>query len=146
MKFRFPLQTVLRIRRHEESAQKKLFADAQRVVQAINEEITRKETDLLEFTTAKSPDVFKASDLERRYAYMHDIHRQQFELGNELKKAEAEAAKERKKLVEAHRKTKILENLENKKRLEFIAEQNRQEMIALNETATIRFNRSRSAL
>ncbi len=143
MKFRFPLQTVLRVRRHEEDAQKKKLAESLRVVQAVEDDIQERVNDLKKLSETPIPDAFTPKVLEMRYAYMHGLHKQRFELEKDLKKARDAAEKERVKLVENHRKTKILENLEHRQHLQFVHEENRLEQLELNEIATIRFNRNR---
>jgi flagellar export protein FliJ len=141
MKFVFPLKTVQRVRRHEEAAQKKTLAEAMRQVQEIEENIARIGDELSQFTRQPMSSTSSVRLMEARYAYIHGLHKERHELEAALTKARVAAEKERLKLVEAHRKTKILDNLEAKKRLEWFNEMNRLEQLELNETATIRFNR-----
>jgi flagellar export protein FliJ len=141
MKFVFPLKTVQRVRRHEEAARKKALAEAMRQVQEIEENIARIGDELFQFSRQPMSATFSATQMEARYAYIHGLHKERHELDGALTKAKAVAEKERLKLVDAHRKTKILDNLEAKKRLEWFNEENRLEQLELNETATIRFNR-----
>ncbi len=144
MKFKFELGTVLKVRRHHETNQKKVFGDAMRAVMNVEEEIAQRLRDMDIFSKQENPVSATPGAIEMRYAYLHGLHKQRFDLEKDLKKAREEAEKQRLKLVELHRKTKILENLEAKKKVAFVQEENRLEMLELNEIATIRFNRSRS--
>jgi flagellar protein FliJ len=143
MTFKFKLNALLRVRRHQENIQKRFLAEAMRVVQNLETQILETAQELTDFSKQESPLAVTPGRIEMRYAYIHQLHKQRFDLEKDLKKARDEAEKQRLKLVELHRKTKILENLEAKKQLEFIQEENRLEMLELNEIATIRFNRNR---
>jgi flagellar biosynthesis chaperone FliJ len=119
-KFKFRLETVLKVRKHEEFLQKQHFA---KVLQ-------------------------KKAALEQHKVEINEQlqgrHNQLFNLANRINKAENDVERERKKMLEARRKTLALENLESKQKIQFIKELDKAEQLVMNEIATQRFNRERS--
>lgn len=137
-KFTFSLATVLRVRKHQEQMQKQAFAKVVQKKVALEERKEEVHSELELYTNSSSTVMGKI-----HFEYIQSGHNQLFNLSNRIKKADVDVERERKKLMEARQKTLALENLESKKRVEFIYELDRAEQIQMNEIATQRFNRER---
>jgi flagellar export protein FliJ len=141
MKFKFRLGGVLKIRKHEENQQQKVLAVELRKVLETEQNIRKTEQEMREFAETPLPERITGQEFNQRNSYLHGMHKEKLELETELKKRQLEAEKQRVKLVEFYRKSKSLENLEQRQKVHFVYEQNRLETLELSEIATIRFNR-----
>lgn len=137
-KFTFTLKTVLRVRKHQEQVQKQALAKVVQKKFALEDRKDEVNTELVTYTNSPLQTMGKL-----HFEYIQSRHSQMFNLSNRIKKVDVDVDRERKKLMEARQKTKALENLESKQRIEFIYELDRAEQIQMNEIATQRFNRER---
>lgn len=143
MKFKFPLEKVLEIRRHEENTRQRAYARCVQEVERIKDHKSYLHGTIAEFATSNIEMQASSSAMQTKSAYLLDIHKQIHNLTHELKEAEKFAEKARLLLVEANKKTKMLEKLKENQLSSFVKEQNRLEMLEINELATIRYNRLR---
>lgn len=142
MKFKFRFNSVLTVRKHEEEVQKQAYAAALRVKYNLEKQI-------YEIRDAMSGYNDRFADhlptgrvgVMQHYAYIQQNQMKLWELENELRRADAEVEKERIKLIEANKKTKMLELLETNERKSFFKEMERVEERQLNEIATQLYNR-----
>jgi len=143
MKFRFNLETVLKIRRHQEELEKQKLGLAiqQRnnilrslqKVQGIMDALNKR------FNSEKS---VNANGLKRYYAALQDKQTTYMELKNKYAEAESEVLEQREVLLEANKKTKMLEKLKSRALSSYLRENDRVEQMELNEMATQKFNHS----
>lgn len=143
MLFEFGLETVLRIRSHEENEQMRIYGDHVRTTEALKSTQGNVRNQLQTLADQHRTLAGGTKNIRSHYAYLHDLHQQDHELDGEIRKAKEAAEKERLKLVEANKKTKVLEKLKERQRLEFIKELERKEQLEQNEMATIRYNYNR---
>ncbi len=142
-RFSFKLEQVLKIRIHEEELQKQVFARHMQQMIKLKEqyEEVRAELDLYSeeherHTALKSP-----GEYQRHYVFIQSRQQELARLGREIDLVKERTELERKKLIVANQKTRILENLKEKKRLEYLKEADQVEQKVMNEIATQRFHR-----
>ncbi len=143
MKFRFKLETVLKIRAHEEKMEK------QRLGLALNEwqVLKDQQKDLENSLTDIHSQFIQHSELDmvrmkQYYGFIHDQHTTIYKLDHEMETAEEKVNEQRKRLLEANKKTRMLEKLKEKERMRHRRDLERTEQLELNEIATQRFNRT----
>lgn len=145
-KFKFELEPVLRVRRHQEEQQRQAFARVQKKKINLQEQLQRTYNRIEEYnqlinTKATGTDsAMGVARYQQQYSYLEEEHNRIWRLKQQIKEVQKELDKERKKLIEANKKVKILENLESKKRMLFLEEVDRLEQKQLNEVATQRYN------
>jgi len=138
-KFEFRLETVLKVRKHQEILQKQAFAKVLQKKAALEQHKEEVSDQLNEYISSDHIAVNKL-----HFEYMQGRHNQLFNLANRINKANNDVERERKKMMEARRKTLALENLESKQKIQFIKDLDKAEQLVMNEIATQRFNRERS--
>lgn len=143
MKFRFKLETVLKIRAHEEKMEKQRLGVVLNEWQALKDQQKNLENSLSEvhsrFIQQPESDMVK---MKQYYGFIHDQHQTIYKLDHDMEKAEEKVIEQRKKLLEANKKTRMLEKLKEKERMKYRQELERMEQTELNEIATQRFNRT----
>jgi len=142
-RFAFELEPVLKIRTHEEELQKQAFArQMQQMIQlkeqheGIRSELDRYSTEHEQHSALKSP-----VEYQRHYSFIQSRQQEMAQLDHEIDLAKERTEMERKKLITANQKTRVLENLKEKKRLEYMKEADMEEQKVMNEIATQRFHR-----
>lgn len=137
-KFRFRLETVLDVRKHEEQLQKQEFA--KRLQKKVSLEVQRRkiEEELNAYTNNPRFGIGK-----NHFEFIQSQQSRIFNLNNRILKAKEELEIERQKLLDARRKTLALENLESKQKAMHLKELERLEQLQMNEIASQRFNRNR---
>lgn len=143
MKFKFSLEKVLEIRRHEENTRQRAYARCIQEVERIKDHKSYLLATIVDFASSNVQMQASSGSMQAKSAYLLDIHKQIHNLTHELKEAEKFAEKARLLLVEANKKTRMLEKLKENQLTAFTNEQNRLEMLEINELATIRYNRLR---
>lgn len=142
MKFKFRFDSVLTIRKHEEEIQRQKYANALRVKYNIENQKAEIKEVMDKYNHAFEHKLPTGRlGIMQHYSHIQDSQQKIWELNNALKRADEEVERERLKLVEANKKTKMLEILETKDRKSFIIEMERMEERQLNEIATQLFNR-----
>ncbi len=143
MKFRFKLETVLKIRAHEENMEKQRLGLALNEWQALKEQQKNLESSLTDvhsqFIQHSELDMVK---MKQYYGFIHDQHATINKLDHEMETAEEKVNEQRKRLLEANKKTRMLEKLKEKERMRYRQDLERTEQFELNEIATQRFNRT----
>lgn len=137
-KFTFRLATVLRVRKHQEQLQKQQFAKLVQKKVTLEDRKSEVQEALSTYIQSDSQTVGR-----NHFVYIQSLHLSLFNLKNRIKKVDAEVERERKKLLEARKKTMALENLESKQKILFLRNLDRAEQIQMNEIAIQRFNRER---
>lgn len=142
-KFKFRLDSVLRVRRHEEEQQRQRHARVVRQRQELEELREETVSRLRSFNERRNNRVGNPQSpflMRQELSFMEDQHNRLLNIDNKIKRVEDKQEKERKRLIEANKKTKILENLESKQRVRFFEDMERLEQKELNEIAIQRYN------
>lgn len=137
-KFKFRLETVLKVRKHQEFLQKQAFARTIQKKAALEQHQSEIKNELGDYVSSPVSTVNK-----QHFEYIQTKQNQLFNLSNHITKVDKDVERERNKLMEARRKTLALENLQTKQKLEFMKELDKAEQLVMNEIATQRFNRER---
>ena len=144
-RFSFKLEPVLKIRTHEEELQKQAFARQMQQLIGLKEEHEKVQNELeqysKEYDQGDHASRHSPAEYQRHYAFIQSRQQELAQLGHEIEKAEERTEQERKKLITANQKTRVLENLKERKRLEYLKEADREEQKVMNEIATQRFHR-----
>lgn len=141
-KFKFKLDTVLRVRRHKEEKARQKLADLRRRKMRLETQKSEINGDLKAFHNNRDEQVDRQTPVQHRqqYSYIHEQHKQIKQLDNKIENLAKQVAEQRKKLIEANKQTKILSNLKSKHKMNFLEEVDRLEQKQLNEIATQRYN------
>lgn len=143
MKFRFKLQTVLKLRRHEENMEKQKLGLVLNEWQDLKDQKLGIEQSLSSVNQQfMSTSDFNMITMKNFYGFIHDQHNVLHRLDSELETAEEKVTEQRKKLLEANKQTRMLEKLREKEQSRFRREMEHIEQVELNEIATQRFNRT----
>ncbi|HKJ46944.1 MAG TPA: flagellar FliJ family protein [Balneolales bacterium] len=143
MKFRFKLETVLKIRKHEEELQKQKLGVIMQRKQLINSRLQKIQSVMTEMNDQYlSKSQMDVRNLRGYYASLQDKQEVIWDLRQQLAETDKEIIKQRNVLLEANRKTQMLEKLKSKALLTFVQEMDRKEQVELNEMATQKYNHS----
>ncbi|MDB5038229.1 MAG: hypothetical protein JWQ35_1757 [Bacteriovoracaceae bacterium] len=143
-KFKFRLQTVLKVRTIEMEQQAKVLALAYREVARARDELIHlqqlQEKEVLRVKQLTLSGQFSKQLLELSLAYRNEVKRWEFRKVDELKKLSQKVEIERTKLIEKEKKKKALEKLEERDRENYEDEQKQMERKEMDEVASTRFN------
>jgi flagellar protein FliJ len=137
MKFKFSLDPVLRVRKHQEKVQKQKLAKEVMKQQEIDQLKTEAENKLETFLA--TADASQAESIQiikqhgRHVLQAHDVMKR---LNEELKSVERSVQQERNKLAAVHKKRHILEKVKEFEESEFARKVFRKEQKTLDEIAT----------
>jgi len=144
-RFRFRLESLLRLRRSlEENAQRGLARALAQLDQA-RTRLARLRQDRTEALESRSLAPGQAVDLERWRAverWVLALERRIVIAGEDLKEAEARVAAARQELVRAHRARLMLERLKERRQEQHAIEQLREEAREMDEMAVLRYRHS----
>lgn len=144
-KFSFKLEPVLKIRIHEEELQKQAFARQMQQLIELKEEHDKVQHELEEYSSehgkGEHASLHSPAEYQRHYAFIQSRQQELARLNQEIELGKKRTEEERKKLIVANQKTRVLENLKEKKRREYLQEADREDQKVMNEIATQRFHR-----
>lgn len=143
-KFSFKLEPVLKIRIHEEELQKQAFARQMQQLVTLKERHDEVRDELERYSDEHEREhisLRSPAEYQRHYAFIQSKQQELARLDDEIEQSKERTEQERKKLIVANQKTRVLENLKEKKRLEYLKEVDREEQKVMNEIATQRFHR-----
>jgi flagellar FliJ protein len=145
--FKFKLAPVLRVRRHEEEQQRMKFARVRQKQQRLEDELENVHQEIERHNRGSADAVESAGgqrmqhrQLNVHFNYLQDLHQKIWNLKLQIKEVSKEVEKERKALVSANKRVKVLENLESQQRMQFLERVDKLEEKQLNEIATQRYN------
>ncbi len=142
MKFQFRFDSLLSVRKHEQAKQRMEYAKALRVLYNFQQEKSQIENVLGEYNESFHINIPSGRyGMVQHYNFIQQSHQKIWELDKAIRRAEEDAERERLRLVEANKKMKMLEILENKERKNFIIAMERLEQKEMNEVATQLYNR-----
>ncbi|MGM0587468.1 MAG: flagellar export protein FliJ [Bacteroidota bacterium] len=146
--FKFKLAPVLRVRRHEEEQQRMKFAKVRQRQQDLQDELENVHQEIERHNRGSAEEMERSSGEQRmqhrklnvHFNYLQDLHQRVYDLKKQLQEIKKEVEKERKALVSANKRVKVLENLESQQRMQFLERVDKLEEKQLNEIATQRYN------
>jgi len=141
-KFKFKFETLKNVREHKKKIQQQKLARAEKKKMQIEHDIRQLEESVAVSNQQRNQELtnYNAAKHRQHYSYLHDNYKQIQSLNNQLNKVNGEVEKERKKLIQLSKKTKILENLEARQRTAYLEEMDRMEQKQLNEVAIQQYN------
>jgi flagellar FliJ protein len=143
MKFKFKLESVLKIRKHEEELQKQKLGVIMQRKQLINKRLQKVRDVMIDMNDQYlSKSQMDVTNLRGYYASLQDNQEVIWDLKQQLSETDKEIIKQRNALLEANKKTQMLEKLKSKALLTFVREMDRKEQLELNEMATQKYNHS----
>ncbi len=143
-KFRFKLDPVLKIRRHEEELQEQQFARQMQLLIGLKEQWNTARTGLDQYTGRQQDNkdaLCSPAEYRQQNAFIQARQQELARLSLEIEQSKQRTEQERQKLIVANQRTRVLEDLKEKKRLEYLAEADREDQKMMNEIATQRFHR-----
>lgn len=143
MKFEFQFESLLNIRRHEEKKeQQKLGQLLSREIQ-LEERISTFKERLNTFGQAVMKSKTQAAAaIRQHYELKQDLQKKIWRLERTLDQLDEKIEKQREQLLEANRKTQMLEKLESRERSKFIKHYQDLQQKQQNEIATQMYNRN----
>ncbi len=142
MKFKFSLESVLKVRKHQEKVQKQRLAN-EVLKRSEIEQVKQNVQERLE-TILNSGDAGLAANIHNVKLYSTHIqqaHEAMYKLDQQATEVEKKVGEERVKLAEAHKNRHMLEKLKEIEEKLFKKELNRMEQKTMDEIATQSFSR-----
>ena len=142
MKFKFSLDPVLKVRKHQEKLQQQKLAEEVAKQQQINnmrEEVQDKLQNFL--TTTSESEVKNVHTVRRRITHVEQIHQHMQRLSEDLNKADVKVSAERVKLAAANKNLRIMEKVKEIEHKLFSDTMAKEEQKFLDEIATQSFSR-----
>jgi flagellar export protein FliJ len=142
MKFKFSLDPVLKVRKHQEKMQKQKLAEEVSRQQQINElceEVEGKLNNYLKHSDEK--EAKSLHEIRRHTSHLEMVHQRMVNLTQELDKASDKVRAEREKLADAHKKLHIMEKVRDFEHTLFSERMSKEEQKFLDEIATQSFSK-----
>lgn len=147
-RFKFRLERVLSVRRHEEERERMAFAaatqkkiEAERILSEIREEIIAAADAAAKLIAVRAT----IEDLIRSHEYRLALFRKEESAAANLDNANAILEAARLKLIESRKKRRVLENLRERRRTEWRREEDNREQTELDEIGLTTFIRGQEA-
>lgn len=142
MKFNFSLESVLRVRKHEEKVQKQKLAKKISEKKQLSEQRLRLEEKLKGHLDEEGREEFKSlHNLKRHREYIHQVHQKMKKLNGSLEIVDNAVDQERDKLAAVHKERHIMEKVKEEEREEFLEKVSRYQQKVMDEIATQSFSR-----
>lgn len=142
MKFNFSLESVLKVRKHEEKVQKQKLAKKISEKKQLSEKRIRLEEKLKGHLNEEGREEFMSlHNLKRHREYIHQIHQKMEKLNGSLEIVEDSLDEERDKLAAVHKERHIMEKVKEEEREEFLEKVSRHQQKVMDEIATQSFSR-----
>jgi|EndMetStandDraft_5_1072996.scaffolds.fasta_scaffold54056_2 flagellar export protein FliJ len=148
-KFAFSLATLLQFRRQQEEIAHKNLLETHLVLRKfiiLLEEMALELDDVLKQTAHAQVEKKHPASIALFYHYMDHLKNKITRQKNLVAEAEASVERQRKEVVKAMQKRKIIENLQDKKYSEWETLNFNLERASLDELATMRYSKSKSQL
>lgn len=146
-RFVFKLETLLKLRRQREEQQKRVVAERLRQIAQIRREIAMLDRQIAEQIAAMRGDAgqmrLDVMALARGRLWLSHLQRGRLDADGHLRALEARLAQERAVLSHASKEKKIVEKLKERQYLRYRSDLERQETLAGDELATVRYLRER---
>ena len=136
MKFKFSLESVLKVREHEEEIQKQKLAQKLSEKKKLHNQMAELEEKLKGHLEKTEREEFEnLHKLKRHTAHMHEVHQKMKEVNGSLKTMENAVEAERDKLAAVHKERNIMEKVKEEEREYFIEKVSRQQQKVMDEIA-----------
>lgn len=142
MKFKFTLDPVLKVRKHQEKVQKQKLAEElvkKNEIDELRAEVQNKLEDYLQNTQDRN--IESIHGIKRHTKHMEQVHSLIKKLSTDLNKAEKAVSEERGKLAKAHKNRHILDKVKEFEQNIFAQKLMRNEQKSMDEIATQIFSR-----
>lgn len=143
MKFEFSLESVLKVRKHEERIQKQKLAEELSRKEALTQqktELKKKIKVLIE--NADRSNFENLHNLRRHKSYIQELHKRMQQLNQSLEVIENTVKKERDKLAMVHKKRNIIEKVKEEEYELFLEKVSKLQQKVMDEIASQTFSRS----
>lgn len=142
MKFKFSLDPVLKVRKHQKKIQKQKLAEQLAEKQKVEQLRDDTQYKLSEYLENSENNELKSVQMIRRHAaHMEQVHQKIEQLGRQLNQADEKVSKAREKLAEAHKNLHIIEKVKEFEIDLFKERLSKEEQKFLDEIATQSFSR-----
>jgi len=143
MKFEFSLESVLKVRKHEEKVQKQKLAAELSRKEALTEQriVLKKKIKALIENTDRS-NFESLHDLRRHKGYIQELHKRMQQLNQSLEVIDNAVKKERDKLAMVHKKRNIIEKVKDEEYELFLEKVSKLQQKVMDEIASQTFSRS----
>lgn len=142
MKFKFSLDPVLKVRKHQEKIQKQKLAEQVAQKQKISDLRSEVQGKLENYLAEREDNPAANIHLIRRHSsHMEAVHQRMEKLSQEIDQADVKVSKEREKLAKAHKNLHILEKVKEFEKGLFSEKMAREEQKFMDEIATQSFSR-----
>jgi len=146
-RFKFRLDTVLKIRKQREDQRKRVVADRLRQISQVREQMAAIDRqigdEMRAIRRAQSPGTIDIQQAMRHRHWLGHLHKTALEAGARLRFLEARLAQERAVLAEAVKQRRILAKLKEQQWERYRQEADKRELAASDEMATVRYVFSR---
>ncbi|HYX07431.1 MAG TPA: flagellar FliJ family protein [Bacteroidales bacterium] len=144
MKFEFSLESVLKVRKHEEQLQEQRLAEELSRKKVLNRqkiELRKKIKALIE--DADQGNFENLHNLKRHRSYVQEYHKRIYQINQSLEVIENSVKTERDKLALVHKKRKIIEKVKEEEYELFLEKVSKLEQKVMDEIAGQTFSRSK---
>lgn len=142
MKFQFSLDSVLKVRNHEQKMKKQKLAEEmahkQEIIQ-LREQIKEKLKGYLQGD--ESEQIMNVQQVRQRGAHIQQVHEKMKKLSDELSQADLKVTKARKSLADAHKNLHIIEKVKEFEHAVFKENVDKKEQKFMDEIATQSYSR-----
>ncbi|MAO63684.1 MAG: flagellar export protein FliJ [Balneola sp.] len=142
MKFQFSLDSVLKVRNHEQKMKKQKLAEEMAHKQEIiklREQIKDKLSGYLQ--DDDSEQIMNVQQVRQKAAHIQQVHEKMKKLSDELGRADLKVSKARKHLADAHKNLHIIEKVKEFEHAAFKENVDREEQKFMDEIATQSYSR-----
>ncbi|MDZ7772879.1 MAG: hypothetical protein U5K31_09090 [Balneolaceae bacterium] len=141
MKFQFKYRSLLKIRRHEQKLQQQKLAELLESRQEMSRRLERL-LDRPDPPALGEGGRHSVQGMRRGYTHRMSHLKEVWELQEMLERLGQDIEEQRGRLLEASKKTRMLEKLESQDKMRFLEELQRREQLQQNEIATQLYNRA----
>jgi len=142
MKFEFSLESVLKVREHEEKVQKQKLAEKLNKKKHLNELKERLKRELENHISENGSSAYEnLHDLQRKQQYINDLYDKVQKVNSSLASVKKAVDQQRDKLADVHKKRHIMEKVKEGERELFLEEMTRQQRKVMDEVATQTFSK-----
>lgn len=142
MKFKFSLEPVLKVRKHQEKMQKQKLAEEvarQNEINALRDQQKEQLNGYLE--SSDEMETRTVLEVKRHTSHLENVHQRMVSLSKELDQASEKVKIEQQKLASAHKDLHIMEKVRDFEHSLFSDQMNKEEQKFLDEIATQSFSR-----
>ena len=142
MKFEFSLESVLKVREHEEKVQKQKLAEKLNKKKHLNSIKENLKRELENHISNNGSNTYEnLHDLQRKQQYINELHYKVKKVNSSLASVKRAVDEQRDILADVHKKRHIMEKVKEGERELFLEEISRQQRKIMDEVATQTFSK-----